>query len=275
MPRIQRWIAGLEVLLALGVTILAGLVVSGVASFWFGAGTPPSTAPIRPHAGIRSAPPDAETVLAALGHVQPPASDSASGSRVWGIAMRADVPFAVLEDERGAQRLAAIGDAVDDGTIVDIDWDGVTIERNGRRRRLHLETRPREEPSSDTAPPNAPATTPPSPDVRQVSEGSFLVDRRTLLGQAGSMSGLLSQLRAVPEIRDGEPIGFRVFAINDDSIFRRLGLRDGDVVRRVNGNMLHDPAALLAFLDGMGDASRIALDLVRSGHPTTLVYDLR
>jgi hypothetical protein len=43
----------------------------------------------------------------------------------------------------------------------------------------------------------------------------------------------------------------------------------------VNGNILHDPAALLAFLDGMGDASRIALDLVRSGHPTTLVYDLR
>ena len=111
--------------------------------------------------------------------------------------------------------------------------------------------------------------------IRRASEDAFIVDRRELVGAVDNMSGLLTQLRAVPEIDDGHPIGFRLFEIADESIFRELGLRDGDVVQRVNGTVLADPASLLTFLQHLRDEPRVALDIVRAGSRRTLVYDLR
>jgi general secretion pathway protein C len=85
----------------------------------------------------------------------------------------------------------------------------------------------------------------------------------------------MTQLRAVAEVQDGHPAGFRLFEIADDSVFRRLGLEDGDVVQRVNGKAVADPATLLAFLQRLNHEPRVALDIVRGGTPRTLVYDLR
>lgn len=274
MLRIQRWIAGLEILLGLGVAVLAALVVSAAASLRMSAQGRPDTTPIPPRAIHTSPVPETAAVLAALGRAAPTDGDAASPSlRVWGVAEHGDERLAVVADASGTQHLLRPGDAIDGATIAEVTWEGVTLVADGRRMHVPLERRP---PDAGDAPaaPSAPVEAP-TREIRQVSADSFLVDRAFLLGEAGNMSALLAQLRAVPEVEAGAPIGFRVFAISDDSVFRRLGLRNGDVVRRVNGTTLHDPAALLSFLQGMGDESRIALDLVRAGRPSTLVYDLR
>lgn len=274
MRRVQGWIAGIEVLLGLGVTMLAALVASTAVSLWIDEGATPPTEPIPPRTAPEGPLPDAAAVLAALERTPAsPAPDAGpTRLRVWGVAVHDDERLAVIEDASGTQRLHRTGEVVDGATIVAVAWDGVTLETRGRRMHLPLETQPRDDAPAPASPPAAAA---PTPEIRQVSADSFLVDRTHLLGEVGNMSGLLAQLRAVPEVEAGEPIGFRVFSISDDSIFRRLGLRNGDVVRRVNGSTLHDPTALLSFLQGMGDESRIALDLVRGGEPATLVYDLR
>jgi hypothetical protein len=111
--------------------------------------------------------------------------------------------------------------------------------------------------------------------IRRTSENAFIVDRREIAGAVDNMSGLLTQLRAVGEVRDGRPAGFRLFQIKGGSLFARLGLRDGDVVQRVNGTAVAEPAALLAFLSRLGKEPRVALDIVRDDTPRTLVYDLR
>jgi general secretion pathway protein C len=111
--------------------------------------------------------------------------------------------------------------------------------------------------------------------VRQTGPDSYIVDRGALTGAVDNTSGLLTQLRAVPEVSEGRPIGFRLFQINPQSVFARLGIRNGDVVQRVNGGTLADPASLLGFLQRLQNEPRVALDIVRSGQPHTLVYDLR
>ena len=89
------------------------------------------------------------------------------------------------------------------------------------------------------------------------------------------MSALLTQASAIAELRDGRPAGFRLFQIRADSLFTKLGLQDGDVVQRVNGRAIADPAALLAFLARLKTEPRVALDIVRGDAPRTLVYELR
>jgi general secretion pathway protein C len=111
--------------------------------------------------------------------------------------------------------------------------------------------------------------------VRQTAANAYVVDRHELAGAADDMSGLMTQLRAVAEVEGGRPAGFRLFQIKDDSIFRRLGLQDGDVVQRVNGQAVSDPSTLLAFLQRLRTEPRVALDIRRGTDRRTLVYDLR
>ena len=161
------------------------------------------------------------------------------------------------------------GAQVGGARIASIDWDRVTLEGDGGEEVLELAP-PAAAPSAET-----PAAAPADDRIRRTAENAFIVDRREVAGAVDSMSGLMTQLRAVAEVREGRPAGFRLFQIRDDSLFAKLGLRNGDVVERVNGTQVADPTALLAFLQRLRTEPRVALDIVRGDTPRTLVYDLR
>jgi general secretion pathway protein C len=203
------------------------------------------------------------------------ARPSRGGSlRLWGVALSGREAHAVIEDTAThRQDLYRVGDEVGGARVAAIDWDRVTLASAGGEETLVLATPESAPPSGDE--PTAPAARSPDDRIRHVAENAFIVDRRELVGAVDNMSGLMTQLRAVAEVEDGRPAGFRLFQIRDDSLFARLGLRNGDVVQRVNGSPMSDPTALLAFLKRLHDEPRVALDIVRGGAPRTLVYELR
>ncbi len=197
----------------------------------------------------------------------------AAGLRLWGIAFAGDEARAIIEDTATrTQALYRLGDRVGDGRLASIGWDRATVAFDGGEAVLEIATEP-DAPGPAAAEP-APAPEP-GEHIRQTGENAWLVDRREIAGALGNTSGLLTQLRAVAEVRDGRPAGFRLFRIREESLFARHGLRDGDVVERVNGTEVHDPTALLRFLERLGHEPRVALDIVRADAPRTLVYDLR
>jgi general secretion pathway protein C len=211
-----------------------------------------------------------------------PATRAPAGAlRLFGVALDGPEARAVIEDAAtGRQDLYRVGDPVGGARIAAIDWDRVTLERAGNEEVLELAPRasaPEEDAAGgERAPLAPPASGEHATDqIRRVSENAYIVDRREIAGAADNMSGLLTQLRAVAEVHDGRPAGFRLFQIRAGSLFARLGLRDGDVVERVNGTAIGEPAALLGFLQRLGDERRVALDIVRGDAPRTLVYDLR
>ena len=214
----------------------------------------------------------AERDLFNVAHAAAGSEPRAAALRLWGIAFAGDEARAIIEDTATrTQALYRLGDRVGDGRLASIGWDRATVAFDGGEAVLEMATEP--------APP-APAAEPaPAPEtgehIRRTGENAWLVDRREIAGALGNTSGLLTQLRAVAEVRDGRPAGFRLFRIREESLFARLGLRDGDVVERVNGTEVHDPAALLRFLERLGHEPRVALDIVRAESPRTLVYDLR
>jgi general secretion pathway protein C len=199
--------------------------------------------------------------------------------RLEGVALHGTEARAVIEDtSTRRQELYRVGDAVGDARVTAIGWDRVTLIRRGREEVLELGP-PDAHPeaagadSGEVAVATAPA--PADARIRRTGENAFVVDRRELAGATDNMSALVTQLRAVAEVRDGRPAGFRLFQIRDGSLFARLGLRDGDVVRRVNGSPVADPTALLGFLQDLESKPRVALDIIRGETPRTLVYDLR
>jgi general secretion pathway protein C len=201
-------------------------------------------------------------------------STSGGAVRLWGTGLHGGESRAVIEDTAThRQDLYRVGDEIGGARVAAIDWDRVTLSRNGVEETLEI-TAPGEPATADTAPGDAasPAAT---PTIRRTGANGFVVDRREIAGAVDNMSGLLTQLRAVAEVQDGRPAGFRLFQLKDDSLFHRLGLENGDVVQRVNGNPVGDPTALLGFLSRLRTEPRVALDVVRGGTPRTLVYELR
>jgi general secretion pathway protein C len=200
-----------------------------------------------------------------------------SALRLWGVAFTGDEARAVVEDTAsGRQDLYRVGDTIGEARVTAISWDRVTLAGPRGEETLELAApAPTAEPPAAEVPATAVREAAAGDRIRQTGENAFVVDRRELAGGVEGMSGLLTQLRAVAEVRDGRPAGFRLFQIRAASLFARLGLRDGDVVQRVNGTAISEPAALLGFLQRLGEEPRVALDIVRGDRPRTLVYELR
>lgn len=196
--------------------------------------------------------------------------------RLVGVGFQGGDARAAIEDAHThRQDLVRIGDTVGDDRVTTIAWDHVVLNGAGGEHVLSLS------PVPAGAPAEAPDALEPDREVargatiRQTSATGFVVDRSVLQGTVGDMSGLMTELRAVAEVRDGKAAGFRLFQMKDDSLFRRLGLQNGDVVQRVNGQTISDPATLLAFLQRLRTEPRVALDVRRGTERRTMVYDLR
>ena len=219
-----------------------------------------------------------------------PTADAARHLRLIGTATHAPEAFAVIEDtERGQQRLYRVGDRIAAATIVAgktgvpgnrvarpftvaaIEPARVLLDRGGTR---YVVTRLPATTSRDG--PAATATRPmPVPTIRQGRSDEFVLARREVQRALADLDHVATQIRAIPNFVDGEATGYRVFGIKTGSLFDRLGLRNGDVLERVNTTALTDPARALAMLQDLPRERRVTLDVSRGDRSRRLTYEVR
>jgi general secretion pathway protein C len=84
------------------------------------------------------------------------------------------------------------------------------------------------------------------------------------------LSSVLGQARAMPNIVNGQVRGFVLAQITPDSVYTKLGLKDGDVISAVNGIALNDAAGAIQTLNAMRVEDKIRVDVVRNGQPVQL-----
>ncbi|GAB4277125.1 MAG: hypothetical protein Kow0092_32900 [Deferrisomatales bacterium] len=114
-----------------------------------------------------------------------------------------------------------------------------------------------------------------SDTVRQVAEGRWLIDSREIEQATANMSKLMTQIRVVPNFADGQPDGFKVFAIRPGSLFSKIGLQNGDVIKRVNGIEIQGPEQALEAYQRLKDETSIQIDLTRRNENKTFTYEVR
>ena len=79
------------------------------------------------------------------------------------------------------------------------------------------------------------------------------------------LSTILMQATAIPQIQDGEIIGFKLLQIDKGSIFDKSGFMDYDVITAINGIKLNSAAGAVRTLQSLKGASHFDIDLLRSG----------
>jgi general secretion pathway protein C len=83
------------------------------------------------------------------------------------------------------------------------------------------------------------------------------------------------QARIVPAFKDGVSTGFKLFSIRPDSIYSKIGVQNGDVIRRINGYDLNSPEKALEVYSKLKEANRIDIELERSGSVVRKTYNIR
>jgi general secretion pathway protein C len=209
------------------------------------------------------------------GTVQPgPAS-----LRLLGTGGDVENPYAVVEDTKERrQDVVRLGDSLAGAEVVAIGWRRIILRRGAEEEMLIVPADLGIVPAAATATRAvaAPAAAGPSDGaIKELGEDRFLVARAEVEHQLQNLSQVFTQMRAVPNLKEGKTDGFRVFAIRRDSIFDRIGLENNDVVQRINGVELTDPARAMGLLQELQGESRLTVDVLRGGAPRTLSYEIR
>ncbi|RKH50980.1 type II secretion system protein GspC [Corallococcus llansteffanensis] len=110
--------------------------------------------------------------------------------------------------------------------------------------------------------------------IRATGEHTYAVPRDDVAEALTNLNQVLTEARVVPALRDGRPVGFKLLSVREGSLYTRLGLRNGDVLQRINGLDLEDMEKALQAFTQLRDARRIELQLERGGAPVRKVFDV-
>ena len=253
-------------LVALAVIVSVGLAAVPVVERLAGRADGPATAAV-----VAAAPPP-PVDLAPLRRLAPfgtaaapgvPGDPAALGLQLRGVllARPASGSIALIAAAGGPAKGYGVGATLPGGAIVDsVEYDLVVLRVDGQLVTLALPAKPGNgapgpagPAATDAAPAAAPAATA-DPIAAFHAEAH---DPLTLLGSLGAAAG---------------PDGYRVGTPPDEA--RRAGLQSGDVVERVDGVAVGDPARDRRLFDDAVVAGRMRVDVVRAGRPVTLTLPL-
>ncbi|MFL5347275.1 MAG: type II secretion system protein GspC [Hyalangium sp.] len=184
--------------------------------------------------------------------------------------------------DMGTQRSQTymVSDQIQGAQIIDIQRERVIIINNGRKEFID------NQPGDGSAP--TPAFTPPPPvaaatapnsglgsGIRATSENEYEVPRGEIDKTLANLNEVAMQARIVPAFKDGQAQGFKLFSIRPDSIYSKIGVQNGDVIRRINGFDLNSPEKALEVYSKLKEASRIEIEIERNGAPIRKTYNVR
>lgn len=194
---------------------------------------------------------------------------------------------AILDNADGRTRLYAIGRKVPgDAEITDIMERRVLL-LNGRRHE-YLDIGAENNPDSSNAPP--PTPTPPvsfkprglsgmeqevAKSIRKVGENRYEIERSALNKVLGNTTLLARSARIVPSVKNGQPNGFKLYAIRPGSLYSLLGMANGDTINAINGHAITTPDTALEVYTKLRSASHVSISFTRQNKTITNEYTIR
>ncbi len=168
-----------------------------------------------------------------------------------------------------------------DTKITRILYDRVEFTNKGRPEYVMLEDFTKGKVSLTR--PTTPGVTPPVLEpvaenaptkIEQTAEGKFVIDRAEIDEAVANLDKLYTQVRAVPHFKDGNPDGLKLLSVKPGSLFAKLGLKRGDILKKINGNDLDIKKGLELF-NQLKNENQITLDVERQGAPQSMEYEIR
>jgi general secretion pathway protein C len=169
------------------------------------------------------------------------------------------------------ERVFRLGDLVfDAGRLVLVTREQAFIVVNGKKVELLTPMTP---PSAATQT-QLPAGHPGS-GVASTGAGSYVIDQRALNASLDNIGQAMTDARLLPSQKDGKVEGFRASEVKPNGVFAMIGIKNGDVLLRLNDFPIDSPDKALQSFIALKGQNRLKLDMIRDGRPVTFNYDIR
>jgi len=190
--------------------------------------------------------------------------------KLWGtVTSGTDASYAIIEDKnKRDQNLYRVGDTIQEATVKEILREKVVLSVRGSDEVLEMEKLERRGPSPSRPQPRRQGITR-SPSVRKIRL------RRSQLAEAmQSEEDLAKQAKVRPHFTDGKQDGIILTGIKPNSIYRRMGLRNGDILMGIDEadiSSVEDVSGVYRSLDA---SSTLKLKIKRRGRLTIMNYTI-
>lgn len=113
-------------------------------------------------------------------------------------------------------------------------------------------------------------------DLKPAPTGTGIrLDPREVESALSDLNKVMTQARVVPNLVGGKTSGYRMFNIVPGSIYEKIGLKNNDVVERINDVEIKSPDSLYQLFQQIKNESRITMDFNRGGRKESVKIEIR
>jgi general secretion pathway protein C len=186
--------------------------------------------------------------------------------------------LAIIEDTKTRkQDLYHVGDFIlGEAKLIKVARNKVYLERNGKQEVLEVYEGPKVKTGEKTEGRRPQrGSIPTGAGIKRLSANRYRIPQEDLRNAFENMNHLLTQVRMVPNFNNGESDGFKLLSIKSGSIVHRSGLRDGDIIKRVNGIEIGSPEKAFEIYEQIKNEPTITVEIERRGRKKTFTYEVK
>lgn len=111
--------------------------------------------------------------------------------------------------------------------------------------------------------------------IKKIDDTTFEIDRSLVDKVLANPMAVAKGARVMPSSKNGEPNGFKLYAVRPSSVYAKLGFANGDTLHAINGMELNSMDKAMEVYSKVRDASSLQVNVTRRGKPVTLNYTIR
>jgi general secretion pathway protein C len=190
------------------------------------------------------------------------------------VAGNEEAACAVIEDlTTKVQDLYVIGDCLRGARIERIERNRIVLLAEDGQQVLNLYvTSGDSEPAERVEKPVVAKVPSDQEVVKIVSPSEREINRKAFLAKVGGMEAILRTVEVSPYVVNNEAKGLRISGLEGLSLAKYIGLRDGDVIQAINGQMVTDKRKAFQVLRKARALSSSDIQLLRGKEEKTLSF---
>ncbi len=110
--------------------------------------------------------------------------------------------------------------------------------------------------------------------IEKITDTKFNIQRGLVDKVLANQGSLMKSARVIPHEENGRVVGVKLYGIRRNSLLGRLGVRNGDMLRTINGFDMTSPDTALEAYSRLRSADKLTLAVKRQNKEITIDYNI-
>ena len=185
-----------------------------------------------------------------------------------------DRPLATLKDSTGTTTYQLEEELPDGATLSIIERNRVELQYPGGRVQVLEVIKDTKKPSTSSRNKTKRSQKFDLP-IDSLGDNRWQIPALVAEDARANIGELLKQVQASPYMEGNQTTGFQIRRLKAGSLIARIGLKRGDILRKINGLELDSPEKALQIFAQLRQSRQISIDLERRGKAMTFAYEIR